>query len=91
MNIYVIIALMLIISLALNAMQAAKAADWRAKLKKANYQIDLLTRPLDDDEAVHTFDPADRSTEKGRQESYDDWLTTHPGPQAKPGLERKRR
>ena len=77
-------------ALILNAMQMAKANDRRNVIDKLRYKVDLLTRPIEDDEAVHTFDPDDRVNPM-RDEQYDDWLTTHPGVAPKPGYERKRR
>ncbi len=72
-------------SLILNAMQASKAQWWRNKTKDLTYQIDILTRPLEDEEAVHLRDPLPGGSE------VDDWLRAHPGVKPKPGYERKRR
>ena len=95
----IMLAIALGASIILNAMQASKAQEWRNKVKDLLYQIDILTRPIEDDEAVHTFNPADRYPRFGDEyiqvpddtEPGDDWLARHPGPQPKPGYERKRR
>ena len=84
----ILLALALVASLILNAMQASKAHDWRHKLKEAAYQIDLLTRPVEDEEAVHIRHATDR--DQSPQE-HRDWLRDHPGVTPKPGYERKRR
>ena len=81
----ILLALALVAALVLNAMQASKAAEWRRIMKDLRYQIDLLTRPIEDEEAVYLRDP------QTPDPSMDDWLTTHKGVQPKPGFERKRR
>ena len=75
-------------ALILNAMQASKAAEWRRIIKELRYQVDLLTRPIEDEEAVYLRDPTDRSQ---TAQEHDDWLADHPGVTPKPGFERKRR
>ncbi len=91
----ILLALALVAALILNAAQASQANVWRKKLKDAAYQIDLLTRPVEDDEAVHTYSPTDRgvapSDTRTDKKRYDDWLEQHPGVAPKPGYERKRR
>ena len=89
----IILSLAIVAALILNAMQASKAAEWRRIIKDLRYQIDILTRPIEDDEAVHLRDNQDKTL----QQSVDahnvttDWLRDHPGVMPKPGYERKRR
>ncbi len=91
----ILVSVALGVSLVLNAMQASKAQEWRNKVKELTYQIDLLTRPIEDDEAVHTFNPDDRADFQkyiaDENEAMDDWLERHKGVTPKPGYERKRR
>ena len=86
MTTLIIVSLALGASLVLNAMQASKAHWWRTKMKELTYQIDILTRPLEDGEAVYLRDPQSDSSV-----GTDDWLARHPGVTPKPGYERKRR
>ncbi len=81
----IILALALGASIILNAMQASKAQEWRNSLREAAYKIEVLTRPIEDEEAVYLRDP------QTPDPSMDDWLSTHKGVQPKPGFERKRR
>ena len=89
----VLLALALGASIILNAMQASKAQEWRNSLREAAYKIEVLTRPVEDEEAVHLIESGKThvryavSTEDGDE----DWLSTHPGVTPKPGYERKRR
>ena len=89
----VILALALGASIILNAMQASKAQEWRNSLREAAYKIEVLTRPIEDEEAVHLLDSGDTYIRYAAtdEEGDDDWLARHPGVTPKPGYERKRR
>ena len=89
----IMLALALVAALVLNAMQASKAAEWRRIMKDLRYQIDLLTRPIEDEEAVY-LRPSGATVYTDRdqtKEEHADWLADHPGVTPKPGYERKRR
>ena len=81
----ILLALALVAALILNAAQASVANTWRNKIKDLTYQVDLLTRPIEDDEAVYLRDP------QTPEPKMEDWLSDHPGVMPKPGFERKRR
>ena len=89
----VLLALALGASIILNAMQASKAQEWRNSLREAAYKIEVLTRPIEDDEAVHLldFETTHIRYAATSEDGDEDWLSTHPGVQPKPGYERKRR
>ncbi len=97
----VLLALALGASIILNAMQASKAQEWRNSLREAAYKIEVLTRPIEDAEAIKTgearmlgvLEPGVTHVRYAAtsEDGDEDWLTTHPGVQPKPGYERKRR
>lgn len=89
----ILLALALVAALILNAAQASTAQVWRNKIKELKYQIELLTRPIEDEEAVHLLEPGTTYVRYAAtdEEGDDDWLAAHPGVTPKPGYERKRR
>ncbi len=89
----ILLALALTAALILNAAQASTAQVWRNKIKDLKYQIELLTRPIEDEEAVHLLDGKTTHVRYATttEDGDDDWLAKHPGVEPKPGYERKRR
>ena len=89
----ILLALALVVSLVLNAMQASKASEWRAKIRHLSQLNDILISGQPDTDDVHVYDPIDKMDARMKEDRqmHADWLADHPGVTPKPGFERKRR